>query len=58
MKKADYKVVNIDEDLDALAELHTATGRSITPTTLVVKEDGSKDYIVGYNLGRIFPAIA
>jgi glutaredoxin 3 len=58
MKGASYKTINMDEDLDAMQEVFSMTGKAIGPTTIIEKADGSKDVIVGLNLSRIAPAIA
>lgn len=58
MKGATYKTINMEENLDAMQEIMTMTGRTIAPTTVIEKTDGGKDVIVGFNLGRIAPAIA
>lgn len=58
MKGANYKTVNIEESQDAMKEIMAMTGRAITPTTIIEKADGSKEVVVGLNLGRIAPAIA
>lgn len=58
MKGASYKTVNMEESQDAMQEVMSMTGRTIAPTTIIEKADGSKDVIVGLNLSRIAPAIA
>ena len=57
-KGAAYKTINMEERPDAMQEILSMTGRAIAPTTIIEKADGSKDVIVGFNLGRIAPAIA
>jgi len=57
MKGARYKTINMDEDLDAMQQIIELSGKAIAPTTIIEKTDGSKDIIVGLNLGRIAPAI-
>jgi hypothetical protein len=58
MKGVSYKTVNMEESQGAMEEVMSMTGSAIAPTTLIEKADGSKDVIVGFNLGRIAPAIA
>ncbi len=58
MKGANYKTINMEESQDAIQEVMSMTGRTIAPTTIIEKPDGSKDVIVGFNLSRIAPAIA
>ncbi len=58
MKGAEYKTINIDDNPDATQEVMSMTGRTITPTTVIEKADGTKDVIVGVNFAQIAPAIA
>jgi glutaredoxin len=58
MKGANYQTINMEETPGAMDAVMSMTGRTIAPTTIVEKEDGSKDVIVGLNLARIAPAIA
>lgn len=58
MKGANYKIINMENTPDAMQEVMSMTGRTIAPTTVIEKVDGSKDVIVGFNLARIAPAIA
>lgn len=58
MKGASYNAINMEEVPDAMQEVMAMTGRTIAPTTVIEKTDGSKDIIVGFNLSRIAPAIA
>lgn len=57
-KGASYKTINMEEDPNAMQEIMSMTGRSIAPTTIIEKADGSKEVVVGFNLGKIAPAIA
>jgi glutaredoxin len=58
MKGANYKTINIEENQGAMQKIMLMTGRSIAPTTIIEKTDGTKDVIVGLNLGRIATEIA
>ena len=58
MKGVSYTTINMEEDANAMQEVMSMTGRSIAPTTVIEKADGSKNVVVGMNLGRIAPAIA
>lgn len=57
-KGATYQTINMEEDADAMQEVMAMTGRSIAPTTVIEKADGMKEVVVGFNLGKIGPAIA
>jgi len=58
MKGADYKTINMDENPDAMQDVFKMTGKTIAPTTIIEKEDGSKEVVVGVNFARIAPAIS
>lgn len=58
MKGASYQTVNIEESADGMQAIMAMTGKAIAPTTVIEKDDGSKDVVVGFNLSRIAPAIA
>lgn len=57
LKGAAYETVNMEEDAAAMEKVMSMTGRTIAPTTVVTKEDGKEDVIVGYNLSQIAQAI-
>lgn len=57
-KEVTYNTVNMEENPDAMAKVMEMTGRSIAPTILVDKADGTQEIIVGFNLSKIAPAIA
>jgi glutaredoxin len=58
MKKVEYETVNIEETPDAMEKVMAMTGRSIAPTTLILKNDGSEEVVVGYNLGQVLQSIS
>ncbi len=58
MKNATYDTVNMEEVSGAMEEVQSMTGKTIAPTTVVEKADGTKEVIVGFNLSKIAPAIA
>lgn len=58
MKGADYKAINMEESATAMQTVMSMTGRSIAPTTIIEKADGTKKVVVGFNLAKIAPAIA
>ncbi|HEX5456253.1 MAG TPA: glutaredoxin family protein [Candidatus Saccharimonadales bacterium] len=58
MKKIVYETVNIEKDTGAMEKVMAMTGRSIAPTTVVLKDDGTEDVIVGYNLGQVLQSIS
>jgi len=39
-------------------EVLAMTGKTIAPTTIIEKADGTKEIVVGLNFSRIAPAIA
>ncbi|HEY1835986.1 MAG TPA: glutaredoxin family protein [Candidatus Saccharimonadales bacterium] len=57
-KGANYTTINMEETPNAMQEVLSATGRTIAPTTIIEKVDGTKEIVVGFNLGKIAPAIA
>jgi glutaredoxin 3 len=57
-KGATYQTINMEESQDAMQTVMSMTGRSIAPTTIIEKADGSTEVVVGFNLGKIAPAIA
>lgn len=57
-KGATYTTINMEEDATAMQDVMAMTGRSIAPTTVIEKADGMKEVVVGFNLGKIGPAIA
>ncbi len=58
MKGVTYKTINMEETPGAMQEVMLLTGRTIAPTTLIEKADGSKQVVVGFNLASIAPAVA
>jgi glutaredoxin 3 len=56
-KGAVYETVNMEDDPSAMEKVMAMTGRSIAPTTLIEKPDGTQEVIVGFNLSKIAPAI-
>lgn len=56
-KGAVYKTINMEEDAEAMQAVMSMTGRTIAPTTIIEKDDGTKEIVVGFNLGQIAPAI-
>lgn len=57
-KKQPYEVVNVDEQPDRQAEVLRLSGALAVPVTVVAKDDGTQDVIVGYNLAKLAPAVA
>lgn len=59
MKGHSYDEVNIDEQPERHAEIMQISGQIRVPVTVVHDENrGSKDVIVGYNVGQLMPALA
>lgn len=57
-KGAKYQTINMEESQEAMQAVMAMTGRTIAPTTVIEKADGTKEVISGFNLGKIAPAIA
>ena len=58
MKGAQYQTIDMEETPGAMQEVMSLTGRTIAPTTVIEKADGTKSVVVGMNLASIAPAIA
>lgn len=59
MKGQKYEVVNLDEQPQRNQEAIDVSGGALTvPITLVTKDDGSRQAVVGYNLAQLAPAIS
>lgn len=58
MKNVKYQVIDIETNKIANDEVMELTGRTIVPTTVVEKTDGTKEIVVGFNLSKLAPAIA
>lgn len=58
MKSVKYETINMEESPEAMDKVLKMTGRTIAPTTVVLKEDGREDVIVGYNLGQVLQSIS
>lgn len=59
MKGQQYEVVNLDEQPDRNQEAIDVSGGALTvPITVVYKDDGSRQAVVGYNLAQLAPAIS
>lgn len=53
-----YDEVNLDRNPERQAEALKISGALTVPVTIVTKQDDSQEVIVGYNLGRLAPAVA
>jgi glutaredoxin len=53
-----YEVVNLDDNPERQAEVLALSGALTVPVTVITKQDDSKDVVIGYNLGRLAPAVA
>jgi glutaredoxin len=59
MKGLKYDVVNLDEHPERNQEAYELSNGALTvPITVVTKQDDSKEVVVGYNLGKLAPALA
>ena len=56
-KGMSYEEVNLDEAPDRQQEAQALTGQLTVPVTVVTKQDDSREVIVGYNLGKLAPAL-
>ena len=52
-----YEEVNLDQNPERQAEAQNLSGAITVPVTVVTKEDDSQEVIVGFNLGRLAPAV-
>jgi len=52
-----YEEVNLDQNPERQAEAQNLSGALTVPVTVVTKEDDSQEVIVGFNLGRLAPAV-
>ena len=57
-KGLSYEEVNLDQNPERQAEALALSGALTVPVTVVTNEDEQKEVIVGYNLGRLAPAVA
>jgi glutaredoxin 3 len=57
-KGMNYEEVNLDEHPDRQKEAMELSGQLTVPVTVVTKQDDSREVIVGYNLGKLAPAVA
>jgi len=53
-----YEEVNLDRNPERQQEAQSLSGVLTVPVTVVTKEDDSQEVIVGYNLGRLVPAVS
>jgi len=57
-KGLSYDVVNLDENPERQQEVLALSGSLTVPVTVITKEDDSTEVVVGYNLGKLAPAVA
>lgn len=53
-----WEEVNVEEFPDRAQEAFEISGQLAVPVTVVTKEDDEQEVIVGYNLGKLAPAVA
>ncbi len=53
-----YDEVNLDEHPDRQKEAYEISGQLAVPVTVITKDDGQKEVVVGYNLAKLAPAVA
>ncbi len=53
-----YEEVNLDQNPERQAEAQRLSGALTVPVTVVTHQDDSQDVIVGFNLGRLAPAVS
>lgn len=58
MKGVKYQVIDIETNKVANDKVMALTGRTIVPTTVVEKTDGTQEIVVGFNLSKLAPAIS
>jgi len=52
-----YDVVNLDDNPERQAEALALSGALTVPVTVVTKQDDTKEVVVGFNLGKLAPAL-
>ncbi len=57
-KGMNYEEVNLDQHPERQKEALELSGQLTVPVTVVTKQDDSREIIVGYNLGKLAPAVA
>lgn len=58
IKGIPYEEVNLDQNPERQAEATALSGVTTVPVTVITKEDGSREVVVGYNLAKLAPAVA
>jgi glutaredoxin len=53
LKGKDYKVVNLDENPEKRQELFEKTGAMTVPITLIERDNGMEDVVIGFNRARL-----
>jgi glutaredoxin len=53
-----YEEVNLDQNPERQAEAQSLSGALTVPVTVVTKQDDSQEVIVGFNLGKLVPAVS
>lgn len=53
-----YEEVNLDQYPERQAEALEISGALTVPVTVITKEDGRREVVVGYNLAKLAPAVA
>ena len=48
-----YQTVNLDENPEKQKEIYEKSGALTVPVTLVEKEDGQEDVVIGFNLPKL-----
>lgn len=57
-KGMNYEEVNLDQHPERQKEALELSGQLTVPVTVVTKQDDTREIIVGYNLGKLAPAVA
>jgi glutaredoxin 3 len=58
VKGVSYSEINLDTNPERQAEATALSGVTTVPVTVITKEDGEREVVVGYNLAKLAPAIA
>lgn len=53
LKGKEYEVVNLDDNPEKRQELFEKTGAMTVPITLIKKDDGMEDVVIGFNRARL-----
>jgi glutaredoxin len=56
-KGVQYETVNLDDRPEMQKEIYAKSGALTVPVTLIEKEDGFEDVVIGFNLAKLATVI-